>query len=131
MLINDVMRLVIVCPPVTCLYCRREQEDHVTCLQQYKPFLKAVSKNYPAAATLNPAYAAQLFLTVLQPGQIIDFPAARSMHENFPELHSIKQVCLWRSIPDSWIPFLGQLAQRAAHIQDAPEVNCPYAVRMW
>ena len=95
----------------------------MTCPQEYRAFLKALAKNYPAAAILNPAYAASDFVDILQPGYIIGYTAARAMHENFPELHSLKQLCLWESIPRKWLPFLGQLATRAAHIQSAPEVS--------
>lgn len=95
----------------------------MTCPREYRAFLKALAKNYPAAAILNPSYAASDFVAVLQPGFVIGYAAARAMHENFPELHSLKQICLWESIPRSWLPFLEQLAERAAHIQNAPEVS--------
>ena len=121
--------------------CHYSNEEQAECPVVCRSFLKAVAETYPAAAILDPAYAADGFLNVLQTGYVIDFAAARSLHEHFPELHSVKQSCRWHCIPDSWTPFLKQLAERVIRLRSqvsaasrsvsADAIACEHSMPLW
>lgn len=106
------------------LSLRNRDDREMTCLQEYSRLLEALAKNYPASGLVSPDYAATELTALLSQSRLLAVPDSQGMQQGFPELFAVLEKRRWERIPESWKPFLSQLAQRACRPQSCPQVTC-------
>lgn len=100
------------------------------CPRVFRPFFRAVAKNFGASGFIGPACVQPGgALTRLLQGEVLDLEKKEALQKDFPILHVLASSLRWDAIPDELRPYLEILSKKAAIPSSCPEVNiCLVAV---
>ncbi len=108
-----------------CHLCSASAESEGrACPKVFRPFFRAVSKNFGAsgfigAACVQPGGA----LARLVQGEVLDLAKKEDLQRDFPILHALASSLRWDAIPDELRPYLEILSKKAAIPSSCQEVT--------